>query len=720
MNNLLIMSYSGREHSVPTQRFVTMKPAFIAGILTLPPKEVQLVISKIDLLCQDPLPDGDVKKHLTHLKGKPYRIRSGDYRILYKFDASSVSVLTLRRRDEAAYKLGVEIDDDFERDLIEDLEASSSGFTRATNSGTRSWEHYLSPQEPEKRRFPEPLTVELLNMLRVPPACHQRLLELKSEDELLSCPGVPDDILLRIDQYLFELPLVQVEQQPDLILKATDDLLRYKEGKLLSFLLKFSPEQEKYVHWAINATSPTLVKGGPGTGKSTLALYRVRSLLEQLLRTNKAPRLLFTTYTNALVTSAQQLLQQLLGDHAQYVRVQSADMLADEILQQGDEQTKEIASPDLQMAHLLQAIASTPLHGKASQQQALTRMGNNYLLQELNTVIVARQVESLEEYLATPRTGRKVRLNATQRRLIWQVYLHWRNLLHASGKETWQQRRARAVALVAQSPLYQQYDAVVIDEAQDLDPSMLRLLVNLCKTPGRLFITADANQSIYGSGFTWTDVHGSLRFQGRTGVLRANYRSTDEIGEAAQSYLSDSVLDSEINDRHYANKGPLHDVRIVLNSDHEVRLLANFFKNASLNLRLTYGSCAMLCPSEQAGKAIAAALRARDIEANFMSAPDLNLARSGVKVLTLNAAKGLEFPIVALAGFPTSSYPVFPSDASADEREEILARERRTLFVGMTRAMRALLVILPTDVKTPLLQGFDGSYWALRPLGGMG
>jgi len=56
-----------------------------------------------------------------------------------------------------------------------------------------------------------------------------------------------------------------------------------KEGELLTFLLKLSPEQEKYARWSPQVTGPTLVKGGPGTGKSTVALYRIRSLLEQLL-----------------------------------------------------------------------------------------------------------------------------------------------------------------------------------------------------------------------------------------------------------------------------------------------------------------------------------------------------------------------------------------------------------------------------------------------------
>ncbi|GAC1366472.1 MAG: 3'-5' exonuclease [Ktedonobacteraceae bacterium] len=686
--------------------------------MALPAKEVQQVMAKIDLLSQDPLPDGKVKKHLTHLHGKPYRIRSGNFRILYRFDNSSVNILTIRRRDESTYKQGVEADDAL--DLAEDLEAAD-GAAQPSSAGARPWERYTLPSEPEDKPLPEPITSELLRRLRVPAAYYPRLLPLKTQNELLACPGIPDETLLRIDQYMFELPLIQIERQQDLVLKETDDLLRYKEGELLSFLLKLSPEQEKYVRWPLNASGPTLVKGGPGTGKSTIALYRVRSFLEQIGQgtSGTAPRLLFTTYTNALIKSSEQLLQQLLGADARYVRVLTADKLAYDILQQGG-QVKEIASQEQQLALLLKAIANTPLTGNALQQQAqrqtLVRMGDGYLLQELNSVIVARQIGSLEEYLATPRSGRKVRLNATQRQLLWRIYEGWRDLLLASGKESWQQRRARAETLVEQSELYQHYDAVIIDEAQDLDPSLLRLLVKLCKAPERLFITADANQSIYGSGFNWSDVHQSLKFQGRTSILRANYRSTYEIGEAAQFYLADGSLENERaeeGERRYINNGPLPDVRAVLQSDHEAQLIASFFRKACRDLRLTIGSCAVLCPNERVGRALAESLRELEIEANFMSGQDLNLTRPGVKLLTLNAAKGLEFPIVALAGFVASSYPVIPREASAEERDEVLARERRTMFVGMTRAMRALLVVLPTEVKTPLLQGFDPAYWNL-------
>jgi superfamily I DNA/RNA helicase len=94
-----------------------------------------------------------------------------------------------------------------------------------------------------------------------------------------------------------------------------------------------------------------------------------------------------------------------------------------------------------------------------------------------------------------------------------------------------------------------------------------------------------------------------------------------------------------------------------------------------------------------------------------MKGSELNLARPGVKIITLKSAKGLEFPIVALAGFTMSNYPNQPADATPDEIAELLAQERRTMFVGMTRAMRALLVVLPHETENPLLQGFDPALW---------
>jgi superfamily I DNA/RNA helicase/mRNA-degrading endonuclease RelE of RelBE toxin-antitoxin system len=700
-----------------------MKPAFLQDITRLPPRDVRQIIDKITLLTLDPSPDGWMKKQLKYCPGKPYRLRSGDYRIFYTYNEHYINIYKIDRRDQSTYTDCPEAEDVPDGDMgsldIPDEEPS----TRITPK--LEWEQPVIEQPPvevkkKSQALPEPISIELLNSLDVPKEYHESLLQIKNEDDLLACQGVDQEILLTLLDRLFPTPLPLVMLQPDLVLNNPDDLqLYYEDPDLVSFLLKLSPEQEKYANWPLKAAGPMLIKGGPGTGKSTVALYRIRSLLQQMLEQGlAAPRILFTTYTYALIKSSKQLLEKLLGpENAQYVDVLTADKVAKDLLSHYS-QIKAILRDDEQNVLLRRAVDEIRHEGNPLQQEAqrltLQRMGQSYLLQELNSVIVARQLQSLNEYLETPRAGRKLGLTASQRKVVWRVYERWQAFVQASGKETWQQRRARAEELIKHTPLFGQYDAVVIDEAQDLDPSALRMLIKLGKSSQRIVVTADANQAIHTSGFTWKHVHQSLKFQGHTNVLQANYRSTRQIGEAAQSYLAEGVLDPEKVKREYINDGVKPDVRAVQNINYETQLLERFFRDAMREQRLTLGFCAILCPNEPSGKRIASALKGAGLEATYMNGQNLDLTYSGIKVLTLPVSKGLEFPIVALAGFVSSKYPDISKDASEDEFNEILLKERRTVFVGMTRAMRALLVVVPVQQDISLLQGFDPAYWSLN------
>src|SRR6266567_9536348 len=429
---------------MPTTWLTTMKPSFQTEWLALP--------------TQDPTPDAKVKKQLKHIDPKLHRIRAGDYRIFYTFEEPHISLLAVRRRRENTY------DEDLDIEALGGFDLVLEGTTKAAQP---DWERLLAPKEPEKRRLPEPITVDLLTNLRVPKECHARLLPISTEEDLLDCPGVPEDYLLKIDERMFERPLVQVVQQPDYVLQQVDDLLRYKEGELLGFLLKLSPEQEKYVNWGIKAFGPTLLKGGPGTGKSTIALYRVRSLVQQLRKRGRDTfRILFTTYTNALVKSSEQLLQQLLSDDLQYVEVRTADRIAVSLLSQAGAAPKFIDGNELNNL-VWQAVKIARFDGNAIQQQAqrqaVERLSIEYLHQEINQVIVARQVRTREEYLAVSRPGRKVRLNALRRKAIWQVYETLQRLLFQQGKATWHQARAQAEEYVTSSLVGLRYDAVIID-----------------------------------------------------------------------------------------------------------------------------------------------------------------------------------------------------------------------------------------------------------------
>ncbi len=64
-------------------------------------------------------------------------------------------------------------------------------------------------------------------------------------------------------------------------------------------------------------------------------------------------------------------------------------------------------------------------------------------------------------------------------------------------------------------------------------------------------------------------------------------------------------------------------------------------------------------------------------------ADSLDIAADKVKLLTLHAAKGLEFPVVFIVGCDAGILPWPPADVE---------EEKRLLFVGMTRASRRLLL----------------------------
>ncbi|MBR2709153.1 UvrD-helicase domain-containing protein [Candidatus Saccharibacteria bacterium] len=75
-------------------------------------------------------------------------------------------------------------------------------------------------------------------------------------------------------------------------------------------------------------------------------------------------------------------------------------------------------------------------------------------------------------------------------------------------------------------------------------------------------------------------------------------------------------------------------------------------------------------------------------DASLMSSADEATKKNSVTLMTMHAAKGLEFPVVFIVGMEEG---LFPSSRVMEDESE-LEEERRLAYVGMTRAMKKLFL----------------------------
>jgi superfamily I DNA/RNA helicase len=77
----------------------------------------------------------------------------------------------------------------------------------------------------------------------------------------------------------------------------------------------------------------------------------------------------------------------------------------------------------------------------------------------------------------------------------------------------------------------------------------------------------------------------------------------------------------------------------------------------------------------------------------------------------MHSAKGLEFPIVVVAGFEDGTYPVRDDYEDEGLYDERMSHERRLLYVALTRAMRGLMLVVPKGCRHQALVELDSTHW---------
>lgn len=662
---------------------------------------------------------------IKKLKGfqNVYRYRLGDFRLVYAAEESArmVQLLAIGPRGSV-----------YERFNYDGWDGPDSAVEFGPQlAAAPEWQNHPEWFAAEEPELPRELTPELLARWHISPRYHTALQSCRTEDELLKLgeKGVPDTVLERVMERLYPSTAADLARQPDLVVLDPADLIRHAEGDLAGFLLRLDEQQQSLTSWAL--AGPTLVKGGPGSGKSTVALYRVRTIVNSSIeRGLPLPSILFTTYTNALINASESLLHSLLRDPLhltadgglpEAIRVSTLHRTAGWIAQSSGEQLR--VADDRQRAEALHAArAALQPRGlgdaaKIPLTLATQDLRDDYLLGEFDWVQEGQNCRSLDDYQAADRTGRGLPFNKVRRTAVWSLYETYRQHLANQGLCTWGQLILRALEQVRSGAFSHRWDHVVVDEAQDLPPAALALAVELARDPAGVFLTADANQSLYNRGFHWRGVHSALQVTGRTRVLRRNYRSTRQIAAAATEILQPgNEMDTEAIKQEFIHAGPAPQIYAAASNEDQWSWIGRRIYRSAHELRLPLNAAAVLVNAGYLGERIATALREQDLPATYMKSQDFDLNAPGIKVTTLHAAKGLEFPIVVIAHVEAGRLPRDIATSDPEEADAHEAQQRRLFFVGSTRAMRHLFVTYDRSLPSPLLAHLSADRWQRAPL----
>lgn len=237
------------------------------------------------------------------------------------------------------------------------------------------------------------------------------------------------------------------------------------------------------------------------------------------------------------------------------------------------------------------------------------------------------------------------------------------------------------------------YDAVIIDEGHDFDPAWLSLIARLFDNTSRsLLLMYDDAQTLYrrekALNFSLASV--GIQAQGRTSILRANYRNPRSILNFAYAFARD-YFDRNHNQEiplvlpeAWGDEGEVPVIEQCQSEADEARYVINWLKRNYENTGY-WGEMAILCPTHFSAASLLELMMKHQIPASTSFTAHEKRCYShrenAVHLLTFQSSKGLEFPFVAVVNAS------FVPKAIENESQAIPA-----LYVAFTRATRGLLV----------------------------
>ncbi|MCW8095869.1 UvrD-helicase domain-containing protein [Streptomyces tauricus] len=504
-------------------------------------------------------------------------------------------------------------------------------------------------------------------------------------------------------------------QRPATVVTTTDDALRetLESGDFGRWKVFLHPTQARLVERRYNG--PARVGGGPGTGKTIVALHRVRHLVRQLPPGRDKPVLL-TTYNKNLAADLRSRLLELGSEELlSRVEVSHVDQLALRIVREAEPGIGKQAIDDSQAVREWRGL--------------LDELGENawdpeFLHDEWTQVILGQAVGTRTDYFRARRAGRGRNIGRAERAEIWQLAERFTQRLDRLGRQTWDQVAERAARLemgreqriqnIARQRvetggldnihlqdgsggwLRHRYRHIVVDEAQDLRPAHWKMLRAMApRGADDLFLVGDTHQRIYKNQVTLGSLGVNIR--GRSSKLSLSYRTTRQILRSALGVLGETTYDdldgSEETLAGYRSvlSGGLPAGHAFPDWASEREGVAALIKewDADTETAIPHEQIAICVPTNQMAAEAAYTLKLHGIDSVEIRS-DGPHGSTGLHIGTMFRFKGLEYQRMVIAGVADGLVPREAVNSLRDRdparyRHEI-QRARSLLFVAATRA----------------------------------
>ncbi|MEW1671028.1 MULTISPECIES: UvrD-helicase domain-containing protein [Streptomyces] len=504
-------------------------------------------------------------------------------------------------------------------------------------------------------------------------------------------------------------------RRPATVVTTTDEDLRGALesgdfGRWKSFL---HPTQAKLVERRYNG--PARVGGGPGTGKTVVALHRVRHLVRQLPSGNDKPVLL-TTYNKNLAADLRSRLLELGGEELLgRVDVSHVDQLALRVVREAEPGNGKQAIDDGQAVREWRAL--------------LDELGEDtwdpeFLHEEWTQVILGQAVGSRTDYFRARRAGRGKSIGRGERAEIWQLAERFTQRLDRLGRQTWDQvaeraarlemgreQRIRSIARQGEDAggldnihlqdtsggrLRHRYRHIVVDEAQDLRPAHWKMLRAMApRTSDDLFLVGDTHQRIYKNQVTLGSLGVNIR--GRSAKLTLSYRTTRQILRSALGVLGETTYDDldggteTLAGFRSVLSGGLPAGHAFPDWEAEREGVAALITewDADRDTAVPHERIAVCVPTNQMATELGHTLKLHGIDSVEIRSDGPN-SSTGVHIGTMFRFKGLEYQRMIIAGVTDGLVPREDVSRLRDReptryRHE-MQRARSLLFVAATRA----------------------------------